>query len=78
MEATNIQLLADETRCDLRIIEPWHYRLLDEYGNYVVDIYIKKDKRGDVIKNTLYEWGKFRWGVVKGDIKNIIKHNKHV
>lgn len=77
MDRNDIQEFADKNGLDVRQIEPWHYRLMDEYGRYIVDVFIKKDKRGDIVKNTVCNMKskKKKWGVVHNhqELKQFIK-----
>lgn len=52
---------ATENNLDVRPIQDNHYRLLDEYGVFVLDVYFKKNKKGRIIKNSVLQWSSQKW-----------------
>lgn len=38
---------------------------MDTYGNFVLDVYIKRNKVGKIVKNTVLQWRTKKWFVVK-------------
>lgn len=76
METYEVQSIADDSQVDVRIIEKWHWRLMDIYGKYVIDVYFKRNKTGEVIRNTTFDWQSERWGLCnsKGQLIARLKH----
>lgn len=75
METYEVQEIADINQVDVRIIEKWHWRLIDVWGNWVIDIYFKRDKMGRVERNTVKYWKGERWGQIftKKELEAILK-----
>ena len=76
METHEVQSIADRSQVDVRIIEKWHWRLMDIYGAYVIDVYFKRNKAGQVIRNTTFDWRTERWGQLnsRGQLIERLKH----
>ena len=53
--------LATENGFDIRQLSDVHFRLLDSYGNYKFDVYIKHNKKGAVRWNTILKWESQKW-----------------
>lgn len=60
MDVQEIEEIAGFKRLDVREINPWQLRLMDEWGKYVFDVYIKK-KRGRILWNSILIWKGERW-----------------
>ena len=58
METWEVETFAAKNKLDVREIEKWHYRLMDEFGDWVLDVYFKRNDNGRVIKNTTMQWKK--------------------
>lgn len=62
MDYETIQQFADENCLDVRKLEDWHYRLMGEYGDYVLDVYIKRKGRTKrIVNNKVHQWKTGRW-----------------
>lgn len=65
MNQQEIQNWADKNNLDVRAIAgepPYHFRLSDEFGENVLDIYIKMTKSGNwVSHNSVMTWWKKQW-----------------
>lgn len=66
MDEQDIQDFADSHKLDVKQIEFYHFRLLNEYGKFILDIYIKR-KNGRIIRNTVLQWRTNKW---------LVAHNK--
>lgn len=64
----DIQNFANENRLDVREISPWQFRLIKN-SLYKLDIYIKKNKRGEVIQNTTLNFN----SIMENGIKQLVK-----
>jgi len=65
MTQNEVQDFADENNLDVRQIQTYHWRLLNEFGKYVLDVYFKKNKRGVIIKNSVLKWESEKWTEAK-------------
>lgn len=74
MKQEEVQELATEYSLDVRIIQPNHYRLLNEYGKYILDVYFKKNRAGKILRNSILDWRNNSWAVIKTreELKDII------
>ena len=61
MEKYEIQQFSSKNNLDVREIQFNHWRLLDEYGDFVLDVYFKQNKRGEIIKNSVLQWKTKKW-----------------
>lgn len=61
MDQKDIQFFCDKNNFDLRKIQEWHFRVLDEYNSFVLDVYIKRNKNGNIQKNTVKSWKNNKW-----------------
>lgn len=62
MDENDIQEFADKNRLDVREVNPWQLRLMNEYGKYILDIYIKKNKiKTKVLQNRVLKWSNEKW-----------------
>ncbi len=61
MTQNEVQDFADETKLDVRPIQPYQWRLMNEFGKYILDVYFKKNKRGVIIKNSVLKWEGEKW-----------------
>lgn len=61
MDENVIQEFANENSLDVRPLQPWHFRLMDEWGKYVLDVFIKRNKNGNIVKNTVHRWSNDKW-----------------
>lgn len=73
MNQDEVQEFSDQNSLDVRIMntgkggKPNHFRLMDEYGNYVADVYFKHTKAGALRPyNKVFNLKNKRWA----DIKN--------
>ena len=70
MNIDDIQEFCNKYKLDLKIINtskggnPIHSRLIDEYGNYVLDVYFKHNKQG-IKHNMVFNWEKQSWSKIK-------------
>ena len=78
MDYFRIQEYADSRCLDVRELERWHYRLMDMYGRYVVDVYIKKAKNGSIERNRVFNHIKKRWGIIHNEqqLSHFLKDTK--
>ncbi len=67
METHQEQEIADLNHLDVRPIQEYHYRLMDEYGKYIVNVYFKRNKQGRVVRNTTFHFRTNKWGVVRNE-----------
>lgn len=64
MTNEEVQEWANEHKLDVMPINGnIHWRLLDNYGEYVLDVYFKKNKRGEIIRNSVLQWKGENWTV---------------
>ena len=63
MTQIEVEQWAIENKLDVREINPYQYRLMDRYGEYVLDVYFKKNKRGEIIRNSVLQWKGENWTV---------------
>lgn len=57
MNQETVQEFATAHDLDVRPLEKWHWRLLNPYGKFVIDIFFKKDKKtGKILRNTVHIW----------------------
>lgn len=61
MDDVEIQTFASQNNLDLRLIQKNHLRLTDEYENFILDVYIKKNKKGRIVKNSTLQWKSGKW-----------------
>lgn len=61
MEKLEIQEFARKNNLDIREVQDNHWRLLDEYGEFALDIYFKKNKKGKIVKNSTLNWKTEKW-----------------
>lgn len=76
MWQSTVQRIADENALDVREIEPWHYRLMDIYGNYIFDVFFKMNKnKTQVLYNTTKVWSTGKWEKLYGkkDFEKLLK-----
>lgn len=75
MDQDEIQRFADSNNLDVRPIMDYHFRLMDTYGNFVLDVYIKRNKGGVIVKNTVLQWRTKKWFVAKNqkDLNKLIR-----
>lgn len=64
MTKNEVKTFAEEVGLDLQEIQPYHFRL-SERGQFVVDVYFKRDKRGNIIQNRVMLWEKDKWADAK-------------
>lgn len=76
MDRLDIEEFALENKLDVREVNPYHYRLLDEYGKYVFDIFFKF-KGGRVIRNATHVWKTNKW-FYPNTIKNLKQKLKEI
>lgn len=76
MEQEEIQRFADSHSLDVRIIEPWHIRLLDTYESPVMDVFVKRTKAGCVKRNRVFQFSTKKWTIAynQKDLNRIMKH----
>lgn len=74
MDEQVIQDFASENNLDVRPVQPYHLRLMDEYGNYVLDVYIKR-KKGRIVQNSVLKWKGEVWSVAHTpqDLQKLLK-----
>jgi len=72
MTTQEIQSFADKHSLDVRPMNSHQHRLMGEYGDYILDVYFKKNKHGEVIKNSVLHWSTGKWHVIH-DIKQLEK-----
>lgn len=61
MNAEQIIDIATLNYFDVRQITDVHYRLMDTYGNYIFDVYIKHGKNGVIKYNSVLKWTNQSW-----------------
>lgn len=64
LKESEVEELASEYNLDVRPLDH-AYRLIDSKGIYLIDIYFKRNKRGEIVKNSAYSHKKKSWGVIK-------------
>lgn len=60
MDANTIQEFANANRLDVREIKEYHLRLMDEWGKYILDVYISH-KKGRIVRNATLQWKTGKW-----------------
>ena len=65
MNEQEIQEIANELKLDVRPFANNHFRLLDSQGNYIIDIYIRRKRNGEIIRNSFLLWKTNTWGVLR-------------
>jgi pyruvate-formate lyase-activating enzyme len=63
MNQETIQEYANENNLDVKPIQDNHYRLVNQQGEFIWDIYFKKNKKGKIVKNSVLNWRKNKWFV---------------
>ena len=64
MKPEEIQNFADENKLDVKPLDKSHWRLEDQWGKKIIDIYFKWNKRHtEVKKNTVMHWKSNKWTV---------------
>ena len=73
MTPDQVQEFADENNLDVSLKSDVHYRLLDEYGAFILDVYFKHNKKGIVIRNSVLKWSTQKWYKINttDELKNI-------
>lgn len=61
MEQEEVQDFAIAHDLDVREIESYHYRLMDSFGEYVLDVYFKRTKGGNISRNAVLQWKTNKW-----------------
>ncbi len=62
MEKDKIQDFADENKLDVMLINTNQWRLLDIYGERVLDVYFKYNKKKTrIVKNSTCRWRDEKW-----------------
>lgn len=76
MDQNEIQRFADSHSLDVRPIEPWHLRLLDTYGEPVMDVFVKRTKAGCISRNRVFQFSTRRWTIAynQKDLNRIMTH----
>lgn len=72
MDQHQVQEIADSLHLDVRPVQEYHYRLMDEWGKYIVDVYFKRNKQGRIVRNTTFHFRTQKWGQVWNE-KDLIK-----
>lgn len=75
MTREEVEEFASNESLDVRPINEYQYRLMDEWGKYILDVYFKKNKRGEVVKNSVLCWATNKWSVANTteELKKLIK-----
>lgn len=63
MNKDEIEEFAIENNLDLRVIEFYHLRLINSLGKYILDVFIKRNKNGNIVRNTTFCFKTKKWSV---------------
>lgn len=76
MEQDEVQRFADSHSLDVRPVEPWHYRLMDTYGNPVLDVFFKRTKAGAISRNRVFQFSTRKWAIAynQKDLNRLMTH----
>jgi hypothetical protein len=75
MTPEDIEEFALQNKLDVREMNPYQFRLLNENGKYILDIYFKRHKNSNrIIKNSTLQWKTNKWYFPKqiNELKKLI------
>lgn len=80
MNQEEIQEWAERNNLDVRVIAgnpAHHFRLIDGFGEYVLDIYIKLNKRRNIDSNSVLIWENKSWHKIttKGELQKLYEQS---
>lgn len=61
MNQQQIEEWACEHDLDVRPVQYYHYRLMNSQGEYILDIYFKENKGGNIVRNSTLQWKTNKW-----------------
>ena len=66
MSKDDVKCIADDFNLEIKSFGGRQYRLIDDAGNWILDIYFKMNKqKTKVIRNAIFIWSKDKWDEVE-------------
>lgn len=76
MEPEEVQRFASSHSLDVRKIEDYHYRLLDQFSEPILDVFFKRTKAGAISRNAVFQFSTKKWAVARNqnELNRLMKH----